>query len=500
MIRGAALFCSVLIVTGLFAQEVQDLPPQEPELPAGAPSLSSQDEQRLAVIRYGTDTEIANLIKTLRSEQTGGAAEEHPLDSELFALAEKSKNRAILTGIFTYYGDREKAGLEDKALRVIDDRDYEAAETVNAAIEYLGKIQAAGVNAALISILDGEEGRFLSGAIRALGKTAAKYDAGKTAEYLIDYYTNRDPGDENRRLIISAVGETKAKEGTSFLVSIVENEEERVPLRIAALEGLSKIADPGGLPAIVGAVSSKDPNVRSAAVGALGPFEGEQAEDAIMDSFRDSYYRTRIAAAKAAGERKLARAVPFLRFRAENDDVPAVRDEAVKSIALIGGDDADAILWGLFSERKNNDRIRINAGEMLLTKGSRDYAQEVIVELDEAKAKNQTNLYAGLLRILGSAKSDTLEDLARRFFALGGVVEKSYAIDICANNNFRNLAGELRQLSDPKNGSLSRKSLALLEEWGLSAEASPEPAAEEPIPEEPEAPREPILNEAADSE
>jgi hypothetical protein len=503
------LFCGLcIIIRGLLAQE--------PDAPSVAdPSLNSIDEQRLMVIRYGTDTEIANLIKTLRSEQAKDAKGDHPLDAELLDLAEKSKNRTIITGIFNYYGDREKEGLEARALQIIEDRDYEGAEAVNAAIDYLGKVQAAGIQEALIRILEGEETRYLPGAIRTLGKTAAKSDPGKTVEYLIDYYTNREPGDENRRLIISAVGDAGAKEGTAFLVSIAENEEERVPLRIAALEGLSKIADPGGLRAIISAVSSRDPNVRSSAVGALGPFAGEEAEEAIMDSFRDSYYRTRIAAAKAAGERKLTQAVPFLRFRAENDDVPAVRDEAIKSIALIGGDEADTILKNLFSERKNNDRIRINAGEMLLSGGSRDYTEDVIIELDEARAKNQTALYNGFLRILGSAKSDKLEGLARRFFATGGVVEKSYAIDICANNDFRSLAGELRRLADPKNGSLSRKSLALLEKWGLSAE-EPYPAvedsgpaeepsgpvAEDPIPKDPEYPAqmEPISNEATDLE
>ncbi|MDR2314092.1 MAG: HEAT repeat domain-containing protein [Spirochaetaceae bacterium] len=505
MMKGVVLFCGLCIIQGgLFAQE-----PDTSSL--AAPSLSSTDQQRLMVIRYGTDTEIANLIKTLRSEQAQDAKTDLPLDPELLTLAEKSKNRTIISGILNYYGDREKGGLEKRALQIIEDRDYEGAETVNAAIDYLGKVQASGIHETLISILDGEETRYLPGAIRTLGKTAAKSDAGKTAEYLIEYYANRESGDENRRLIISAVGDTGAKEGTAFLVSIVENEEERAPLRIAALAGLSKSADPDGLKALIGAVSSRDPNVRSSAVEALGPFTGEEAEEAVMDSFRDSYYRTRIAAAKAAGERQLARAVPFLRFRAENDDVPAVRDEAIKSIALIGGEEADGILKNLFSERKNNDRIRINAGEMLLSRGSRDYTADVIVELEDAKTRNQTALYNGFLRILGSAKSDKLEDLARRFFAAGGVVEKSYAIDICANNDFRSLAGELQRLADPKNGSLSRKSLTVLEKWGLSA-AEPDPgaedsaaeasgsAAENPKPENPEypAPREPISNEAAD--
>jgi HEAT repeat protein len=468
----------VLLALSLAAQE-EISPPAEP--PAALqppdredrPSLSSIDEQRRQVIRYGTDSEIANLIKTLRSEEAG---ENDSLDGELLALAQKTKNHLILSGIFSFFGDREKRGLEERALEALGNRDYETAETVNAAIDYLGKVRAPEAREPFQDILNGEENRFLPAAIRSLGRCAGE-DAGETAEYLVDYYTNRDVGDENRRLIITALGDTGARECAAFLVSLAENDDERAPLRMSALEALAKIAAPEGLPALIKASSSRDPNVRSTAIASLGPFSGGEADAAIIEAFRDSYYRTRIAAAKAAGERKLQAAVPYLRFRSENDDVPAVRDEAIKAMGAIGGGDAEKILEGLFKERKNSDRIRINAAEMLLAGASGGYTQAVIAELDEAKAKNQTALYNGFLRILGGAKSEDLNGLARRFFAAGGVVEKSYALDICLNNDFRDLAGEVRNLTDPKHGSLSRKSLILLEKWGLPVTEEPPAAA-----------------------
>jgi len=519
MKKALVLIVCLAVAAALFAQNTSPADPGEPPVqqdsgqnPAApgqqpaetapaepsAPALSSQDEQRLQIIRYGTDTEIANLIKILRNEQPSSPAKtalpENLLDKELFLVAERSKNRVILSGIFGYFSDREIGGLENRALLAVQDRDYEAVETVNAAILYLGKVKAAGgVRDVLMEICNGEESRFLSGAIRALGQVAENDKPAETAEYLIDYYKSREPGDENRRLIVAAVGDTKAREGLAFLVSIAENEDERALLRVAALEGLAKIADPQGLSAVVGAVSAKDPNVRSSAVSALGPFSGDDVDTAIIEAFRDSFYRTRIAAAKAAGERKLAAAVPFLRFRSEHDDVPAVRDEAIKALGLIGGNGAEKVLADLFRERKNNDRIRINAGEMLLANGETDYASQVIAELDEAKTKNQTALYNGFLRILGGAKSPKLEALARRFFAGGGVIEKSYALDMCLNNNFRSLEDEVRNLTDPKNGSLSRKSLALLEQWGSSA-------APEATPSDPPAVPEPESNGEADSE
>ena len=468
-----------LFIIILFLAAFMLLNAQDSERESG--DLSPLDEQRLQIIRFGTDTEIANLIKTLRNEQPSTPADtavpESRLERALLEVTKNTKNRAILTGVFGYFGDREISGLEQRARTAIEERDYEAGETVNAAIQYLGNIKAAGVRSLLTDIINGEETRFMSGAIRSLGLTAEKDGPAETTEYLIDYCSGRDPGDEYRRLIVVAIGDIKAKEGTAFLISIAENEDEKAPMRMAALDALAKIADPGGLNAITGAVNSKDPNVRAAAVAALGPFTGSDADAAIIEAFRDSFYRTRIAAAKAAGERKLVSAVPYLRFRAEHDEVPNVKDEAIKAMGLIGGNDAETILKDFFKERKNSDRIRINAGEMLLTHGQNDYVADIIVEMEEAKSKNQTPLYNGFLRILGSAKSPKLEDLARRLFANGGVVEKSYALDICLNNNFRGLVDNIRNLTDPKNGSLSNKSRTLLERWGLPINAPETPAA-----------------------
>jgi hypothetical protein len=49
----------------------------------------------------------------------------------------------------------------------------------------------------------------------------------------------------------------------------------------------------------------------------------------------------------------------------------------------------------------------------------------------------------------------------------GGVVEKSYALDMAINNKFRGLAGEVKELIDEKNGSLARKAQDTLQNLGV---------------------------------
>jgi HEAT repeat protein len=381
-------------------------------------------------------------------------------------------NRNILSGIFSFFGERAKGGLEDRALRALEDRDIEAAGAVLGAADYLGKLKVEAAIAPFKALLDAEDRQFMNAAFRNMGRIGGGVSSksGEIAGYLIDYYTNRDPGDENRRDIIIALGETGSPEGIAFLSEIAGNNDERAPLRMAALEALAGIGNAAGLDAVLAGASSPDPNVRASAVNALGPFEGPQVTAVILEAFRDSFYRTRIGAAKAAGTRKLREAVPYLAYRAERDDVPQVKDEAVKALGSIGTPEAEAVLASFFAERKNQDRLRILASEMLMRDHAEAYAEKLAAELDDAKGRNQTALYNGFLRVIGSAKAPSLEAVARRLLVSGGVVEKSCALDMTANNEFRGLIGEVRALTDPKNGNLARKAQAALEKLDPAAE------------------------------
>jgi len=415
------------------------------------------EASRREIIQYGTDTEITNLIQTLRTERADY------LDDELIALAETSRNMRILTGVFGFFAEREKNGLEDRAIRAIREREEEANETIQSAMEYLGKLKTTRAVNIIKDLLDTEERRFLSTGFRALGLTSSgdKALADETAEFLIDYYDYREPGNDNRSVIINAIGATGSSLAVNFLSNIALNTDERIPLRMAALDALSKIGDSEGLEAILGSINTNDPNVRSAAVAALGPFSGPEVEKAIFDGFRDSYYRTRIAAAQASRDRKLVSAVPYLRFRAERDEVSNVKDEAIRALGAIANDEALEVLNNLFLDRKNTDRIRMLSAEMLFKNNTGRNISALIIELDEAKNKNQTTLYNGLLKVAGETivegDKTEIENLARRFMQNGTVIEKSYGLDIASNNRLSGLSEQIISLTKDRNATLAQK-------------------------------------------
>ena len=437
-----------------------------------APAVRTIEDQQRDIMRFGTEGEITTLIQTLRNENISY------LDDDLIEIAERTRNRSILSGVFGFFGEREKSGLEQRAIRAITGRDYEVNEVVLAAVDYLGRVKAAEAAETLMELITSGESRFLNNAIRALGRVSRGEHSSENelpdriSVFLMNHYENRRPGEETRREIIIALGETESSEAVAFLADLITNDDERMLLRTAALGAMSRIGDEEGLDAIIGAVSSADPHVRSAAVAALGPFSGEEVENAILEGFRDSFHNTRIGAASAAGRRRLESAIPFLRFRAFNDEVPAVRDEAIRALGAINNSETMEILDSLFTERRNSDRTRLVAAEMLLLNDPDTYGSRIGMEMDEARARNQTPLLNGFVRILVPARSPALEDLARRLITTGGVIERSLALDLILNNEFRSLESEVRNLLDERRhgASIARKARSTLERLGFDVD------------------------------
>jgi len=433
------------------------------------PVFAQQDAEasRRDTLRFGTDTEITVLINSLRTEKNDY------LDNELIELALNSRNQSILTGVFAFFGEREKSGLEQRAIKAITERENETNETVLSSIDYLGRIKSEEAVPVIREVLDTEEKRFLITGFRAIARASSgnKELSDDTADFLIDYYTYREPNNDNKSSIIAAIGETGSALGVPLLIDIVTNIDERVPLRIAALGALSKIGDEKGLEAILGCIGTNDPNVRTAAVGALGPFSGEAVDKAILDAFRDSYFRTRIAAAQASRDRKLEASVPFLKYRAERDDVPNVKDEAIRALGAIANEEAIEVIKALFYDKKNSDRVRILSSDILMKNAASENFSRLIIELDDAKTKNQTALYNGLLKTLGESiitnENPDAENLAIRLMKSGTPVEKMYGLDIAANNNLVRLKDEIITLTKEKNESIKRRAVRTAEKLGI---------------------------------
>jgi HEAT repeat protein len=426
---------------------------------AGAEDLP-EDVAMRETISYGTDNEILELIKKLR------AGNIDYLDDDLIALASKTKNQNIILGIFSFFNERSKEGLEKTALAILSGRDSESPQKINASLDYLGTVKDEDSLPEIIEIISSGDTTYHNAAIKALGKIVYSEVGGASPEItetLIDYYDKRDPGTDTRLAIVSAIGESGGEDAAPFLLKIINDNEQSTPLRMAALEAAGRLKDKSTLDSIIASASSADPNIRFAAIGALGSFNGDEVDAAILEGFRDTFFKTRLAAIRSAKARRFKDAIPYLRYRAERDEAAAVREEAVSALGDMHDSESDAALLALLDDGKVADALRSRCAEMLIKNDADRYAEKVITKLDEAKAKNQTVLYKGLLKALSFAETPKVENLTARLFASKDVTEKFYALDLTANNRFTAFKDEVEKLTTDKNMSLSRRAKTTLE-------------------------------------
>ncbi|MDR2795498.1 MAG: HEAT repeat domain-containing protein [Spirochaetaceae bacterium] len=445
----AACFAAVLFFTGTVFSGAAETAPDAPE-----------DAALRETINYGTDSEILELIKKLR------AGSIYYMDDDLITLASKTKNQNIIIGIFSFFAERSQEGLGKIALAILAGRDSETPQKINAALDYLGAVKEKTALPVIMEIISSDDTGHHNAAIKTLGKIVYSEDGGARTditEILINYYDNRDPSDDIRQAIVSAVGGSGGKEAAPFLMKIINGNDQSTPLRMAALESAGKLKNDAALDSIIASASSADPNIRFAAVEALGSFKGDAVDAVILESFRDTYFKTRIAAARAAKARRLKDAIPYLRYRAERDEAGSVKEEAVSALGEMHNPEAEVALLALLEDGKTGDGLRSRCAEILIKNDADQYAEIVISRLDEAKAKNQNALYKGLLKALSFAKTDKVEKLTARLFASKDVTEKFYALDLTANNRFTAFRDDVEKLTKDKNSSLSRRANTTLE-------------------------------------
>ena len=410
-------------------------------------SLAKQDAKRRETIKYGTDAELISLITALENEKNA------TMDGDLLNALNGSTGTKFIDAIFAYLTRGKKKGGEDKALRLLENRDKESNSNIDSSIQYLACVKEKKAGVYFTAILDSEDSRFSNAAARALGACGGEEDA----DFLIKFVKERNPSDALNGDIIYALGELKSNHATGFLTDILMNAEAKAFKKILAIEALGKIKDTAAIEQLLSSQKDADANVRAYATASLASFSDEKSGQAIIECFRDSFYKVRIAAAKAAAERKLDAAIPFLKYRAEHDEVAAVKEESISALGAIGSTQALEILGAFFSDKNTADRLRIAAAKAMMEREPDLNASNLIAAIDQARADKKMQLYHGLSKIVSSTKSSKLEEYARILLASTDLSDKIYGIDLFIANGYESLKELIRPLEKDANASIARK-------------------------------------------
>jgi HEAT repeat protein len=371
--------------------------------PAATMTEAEKNSKRRDVLRYGIESEITDLLKTLDAEK------ETAFNEDILALFEESHNAKLKSSILAFFSDIEAKIAERDALDIVTSRDKEDKGLVTASLLYLGQIRSKDALSFAPVIIKEDDKKLLPAVIKLLGRAGGPDEE----DLLLKWMSSDAPSEDLKQSAIQALGDFGSGKAADALMKIVADSEQGKATRMYACDALGKIKDDRAIPSLLTAADSDDPNVRSSALGALSHMPGKDASNAVASGLKDSTPAVRVAACRAAASMKLASAIPALVYKAKNDPEKSVKIEAFKSLAEIGGPDGFGFLRDFFGDAKNDSALRILAFNLLMRKDASSIPMLRDRLIAESKEKDRSLFTAFVREISGAQDAASAAPLAR---------------------------------------------------------------------------------------
>jgi len=432
--------------------------PAAPSPPSGAaPSAeaalskeSSEAAKRKDTISFGIDAEILELLRKLGAEKDGSC------NAELAALLRKTKSPKLRTAVLELFATLEWKGVEDEALSFVRDRDLLDPASVASALSYLAAIRSKPALELAGPLIKEDDKKLLPALIRLLGRAGG----GAEEELLLGWFESDAATEELRQEAIRALGEIGSVKAAERLAALAKDPEKNRASRMSACEALAKIKDPSSVPALVEAANGEDPNVQAKAVEALASFESEAAEAALVEALRYSNVKSRIAACKGIAARRIRSAEPFLRYKAANDPEKAVKTEAYRALAALGGSS-----FGFLLERMGDKKVELQFRSLcfglLMRKDASGSMKELAAALAAEAEQKERSLYTAYAREIANAfDAPDAAPLARVLLADKDPLMRVGAIEWARKSKAAGFKPELERLAKEDPSEMIRKRAA----------------------------------------
>lgn len=331
-------------------------------------------ELRENTILYGIESQVGELIVQLKEE------ENDRYNKLLADLYMKTSNDNLRTGILDMFTSQKDDALVDYVHGQSEDYEDLSSQLVLSLIGYLTEFQNPDITETFFTLIEARNLETASRAIQAIGKSGREENGAR----LLELTENEDFREELESSVIQALGQLEYTEAVNYLSDIAEDEDQSNSLRWRACEALGKIGGEQALGTVKKLLNAEDSYLRAYAVGALRGFEGEDTYDILVDALRDDFWRVRVQALEAIGERADSRALDVLEYKVRHDpDVRNVRLAALKAIGAIGTKKGYDILRDLYSNQKVSPILRNEAVRILVENSltaSMKTIEEVIAE------------------------------------------------------------------------------------------------------------------------
>jgi HEAT repeat protein len=426
-------------------------------LPAYAQEPDDEHKRRLDVLRYGIETQVTELITTLGTEKNKDYVE------DLLLVFDSSTSPKLRTAILDYYGSLELDTAVSRAASIIEGRDEAADTLVGSAFSYLLGLKSDAATAQARRIIEDDERKYLTAAIKVLGATGKDDDV----ELLRTLYESAlsDPGIKQE--ILLAFGKMRAVSSFELLASIASADDAGKIERMYACTALGDLGETRAVPVLISASVVADPNIRASALAALQNFEDKSAENAILQGLRDQHVLPRLAAVKAVGKRQLKEAIPFLEFRIKSDPERSIKDASIDVLAAIGGQGGIDFLASFLEDTKSPLAHRASAFVAILAHGDNSDIERVMVMFKETAVEKDKAVFTALARASMASSAPQAVHVARFLLSNSDHLIRLGAMAWAERNKAADLLPELKAIaeSDPVE-SLRKRVLITIERIG----------------------------------
>lgn len=411
-----------------------------------SPGKNREYEQRLEILRYGIDSEVISLLKSLEED-------EHVKDysEEIMDLLVNSRNQDLqAAAIRNFTANGYKPALE-RVKEIL--REYpEKEELIIAGIDYLIELEEKNSAALMRDFTGSAQTAVAMKAVEGIGRLGSTDDI----EYLRNLYDDTSLGQNVRASALSALGMLKDNDSIPFLEEIVKDTSQERSYRWRACQALGEIGTPEVLPVIADLLNDDDTMLRTYAVRALTRFESDEVLDYLIEALRDSFWRVRLAAVETLGERKEKDALDILIYKATRDPEERIRIAAVNALGNIGGKGYDT-LREIGMNQSYSQSVRIVAVQQVVDNdlgNSFDLIDEII---EKEGQKPNSRIFIELVKVLSRQKNSRLDSYFESFLSHREVSVVLMALQGIKENHFSNLIEKVRNLSDGKTSASIKK-------------------------------------------
>jgi HEAT repeat protein len=199
-------------------------------------------------------------------------------------------------------------------------------------------------------------------------------------------------------LAVQAMGKRGDADAAAPLVGLARQSDAAV--RLEAIRALAELGAPPAVPVLVQLLGEGDAKIAQAARDALAAFPGSEADEAVLALLESRERGGRLTALDLVDRRKIKQSVPTL-LTTTGDPDPEVRRAAVRAVGRIGGEAEFPPLLAFFKDATqppDQEAAELALVEVITKVNNREPYTEKLVQLCEA---SQPDKKTGIIRVLG---------------------------------------------------------------------------------------------------